>query len=92
MDVSVRKLKDHLSEYLRRVQNGEQVTVTDHGRPVAALIALGRKTDSPEARLASLEASGDVSAPTRTAFAKVKRLRVRGKSLSSTILSDRGLR
>ena len=90
MDVSVRKLKDHLSEYLRRVQNGEEVTVTDHGRPVAALVALKSKVRSPAARLAQLEASGDVTAPTSSTFAKVRRTKVRGKSVSSTLLSDRG--
>lgn len=90
MDVSVRKLKDHLSEYLRRVQNGEAVTVTDHGRPVAALVAIARKSDSPAARLAELEASGEVTAPTGTGFGRVKRSRVRGKTVSSTLLSDRG--
>ena len=29
MEVSVRDLKDHLSEYLRRVERGERVIVTD---------------------------------------------------------------
>lgn len=90
MEVSVRKLKDHLSEYLRRVQQGEAVTVTDHGRPVASLVPLTRKGDSAAARLARLEASGEVTAPKSTTFSRVKRSRVRGKSLSSTLLSDRG--
>ena len=90
MDVSVRKLKDHLSAYLRRVQAGEPVIVTDHGRPVAALVSLSSQADSPAARLAQLEASGEITAPTSTVFEKVKRSRVRGKSVSSTLLSDRG--
>jgi len=90
MVVSVRNLKDHLSEYLRRVQNGEAVTVTDHGRPVAALVALSTRAASPEERLAALESSGEVTAPTASTFSRVKRTRVRGKSVSSTLLSDRG--
>lgn len=90
MEVSVRKLKDHLSEDLRRVQNGEQVTVTDHGRPVAALIAVARQKGSPEARLARLEAAGEVTTPISTGFTPVRRIRVCGKSVASTILSDRG--
>lgn len=90
MVVSVRNLKDHLSEYLRRVQNGESVTVTDHGRPVAALVALSTKGASPADRLTRLEASGEVTAPTTATFTRVKRTRVRGKSVSSSLLSDRG--
>jgi prevent-host-death family protein len=35
--IGVRELKAHLSEYLKRVQAGERLTVTDHGRPVAIL-------------------------------------------------------
>ena len=37
MDVATRDLKDHLSEYLKRVQAGEEITITSHGKPVAKL-------------------------------------------------------
>jgi prevent-host-death family protein len=40
MDVPVRDLKNRLSEYLRRVQAGEDIVVTSHGRPVARLSAV----------------------------------------------------
>jgi len=36
--VPVRELKDHLSEYLRRAQEGEEVVITSHGRPVGRLL------------------------------------------------------
>ena len=35
--VGVRVLKDHLSEYLKRVRDGERIVVTDRGEPLAAL-------------------------------------------------------
>jgi prevent-host-death family protein len=35
--VGVRELKNHLSEYLKRVQAGERVEVTERGRPVAVI-------------------------------------------------------
>ena len=35
--VGVRRLKDHLSEYLARAREGRTVIVTDHGVPVAKL-------------------------------------------------------
>ncbi len=38
MDVSVRELKNHLSEYLRRVQAGEELIVTSRGKEVARLL------------------------------------------------------
>lgn len=37
--VSVRELRDHLSEYLRSVEAGATVIVTSHNRPVARLVA-----------------------------------------------------
>jgi prevent-host-death family protein len=38
MTVGVRDLKAHLSEYLRRVQQGQVLIITDHGRPVGRLL------------------------------------------------------
>jgi len=40
MDVGVRELKQHLSEYLRRVADGQTVRVTDRGVPVALLTSV----------------------------------------------------
>ncbi|MEO5842862.1 MAG: type II toxin-antitoxin system prevent-host-death family antitoxin [Acidimicrobiales bacterium] len=37
MDVGVRDLKAHLSQYLERAAGGEVITVTDRGRPIALL-------------------------------------------------------
>lgn len=36
-DVGVRELKQHLSEYLDRAARGEQLQVTDRGRPKALI-------------------------------------------------------
>ena len=40
MNVGVREAKTHLSELLRRVQNGETITIERYGKPVARLIAI----------------------------------------------------
>lgn len=37
MNVGVRELKQHLSEYLHRVAEGETLQVTDRGVPVALI-------------------------------------------------------
>ncbi len=41
MDVGVRELKAKLSEYLAAAAAGEDVVVTDRGRPVARLVPFG---------------------------------------------------
>ena len=40
MDVAVSQLRAHLSEWLARARDGQEVVVTDRGVPVARLIAL----------------------------------------------------
>jgi len=35
--VGVRELRDNLSEYLRRVRQGELLVITDRGRPIGEL-------------------------------------------------------
>lgn len=37
MEVGVRELKQHLSQYLKKVRAGEVLTVTDRGKPVARI-------------------------------------------------------
>jgi prevent-host-death family protein len=39
MEVGVRELKARLSEFLGRVAAGEEVVVTDRGRPVARIVS-----------------------------------------------------
>jgi len=36
-EVGVRELRDNLSEYLRRVERGEMLLITDRGRPIGEL-------------------------------------------------------
>jgi prevent-host-death family protein len=59
--VGVRELRQNLSKYLRRVERGERLEVTEHGRPVAVLGPLGQ----PESALARLAAAGRVTRPRR---------------------------
>jgi prevent-host-death family protein len=41
MEVGVRELRNHLSRYLHRVRNGDEVVVTDRGRAIARLVPVG---------------------------------------------------
>ena len=55
--VGVRELRQNLSVYLRRVQAGEALEVTDRGRPVAMLVPLSRPSTAVERLVASGRAS-----------------------------------
>lgn len=47
MDVGIRELRTNLSRYVEQVKTGEEIVVTDHGKPVAKLVPLNgeRKID-----------------------------------------------
>jgi prevent-host-death family protein len=49
--VGVRELRQNLSVYLRRVEAGETLEVTDRGRPVARLEPLRSESMSPYERM-----------------------------------------
>jgi prevent-host-death family protein len=51
--VSVRELRQHLSRYLRRVQAGERLVVTERRRPVAVLGPLPEEDDVLEYLIAT---------------------------------------
>jgi prevent-host-death family protein len=51
--VTTRKLKDGLSSYLRRVEEGERLVVMRGGRAVAAIIPLGEVQGLDEEALPS---------------------------------------
>lgn len=44
--VSVRDLRNRVSEILRRVESGDRLTVTRNRRPVANLVPLSRRQES----------------------------------------------
>jgi prevent-host-death family protein len=57
-EVGVRELRDHLSRYLDRVKDGEELVVTEHGRAIAYLVPRPRSS-----RLAQLIAAGRARPP-----------------------------
>jgi prevent-host-death family protein len=89
--VGVKELKNRLTQYLRRTKQGEEVVVTERGRPIA-LIQPIRSAEAPlslEARLAKLAAQGLVTLPTHKPLRKVRLVKISGRPISKTILEDR---
>ena len=82
-EVGVRDLKNNLSRYLDRVQDGEEVIVTDRGKPVARLSALDHSTD----RLAELIAAGVVRRPKSTTRSRPAR-RIKPKGSVSDLVAE----
>jgi prevent-host-death family protein len=49
-DIAARELRNHTADVLRRVEAGEQVTITSRGRPVAELTPVRPVRRTPIAR------------------------------------------
>jgi prevent-host-death family protein len=41
VQVGVKELRDHLSRYLDRVRDGDEIVVTDRGRAIARVVPVG---------------------------------------------------
>ncbi len=80
--VGVRELRQNLSVYLRRVEAGESLEVTDHGRPVARLEPLRSESRSPYERM---KAEGRISPATVRWEDLPPPVKLRGRSLSDVL-------
>jgi prevent-host-death family protein len=91
--VGVRELKDRLTFYLNSVKAGENVVVTDRGKPVAILHGLDEvEADAGiEERLASLAAQGTLTLPNgKGAFCEIKRAKIlEGGPISESLIQER---
>jgi prevent-host-death family protein len=86
--VGVRELKAGLSEFLRRVQRGESITVTDRGRPVAVLRPI--IDDTLSAALSAMVADGSANwSGGSPRFPTNPRPNKSEKLVSETILEER---
>ncbi len=89
--VGIRELKDNLSHYVRRVEAGERLQITAHGRPVAELgpISASRPRLS---RWDEMVAAGTIRLPhkNRIHVANWPKIRLPKGSAAALINEDRG--
>ena len=82
-EVEIRELNTSLRDYIDRVRNGEELIVTDRGRPVARLSAI----DASHDRLAELVAAGVVRPPSSPGRYLPKR-RITAKGSVSELVAE----
>ncbi|HLB22366.1 MAG TPA: type II toxin-antitoxin system prevent-host-death family antitoxin [Solirubrobacteraceae bacterium] len=87
-DVGVAELRQNLSRYLRRVEAGERLVVTDRNKPVAEL----GPPASAGSGLDRLLAEGRVSRPRRRALPRALELDGDVEALSRALSEVRGER
>jgi len=83
--VGVRELKNRLSAHLDRVKRGEELMVTERGRPIARLIPVGADVE----RMTALVEAGIVRPPRGTARRlPVERVKLAGSSSLDADVAD----
>ena len=87
--IGSRELKTRLGTYLRQVQEGAVIIVTDRGRPVAELRPLAETKDPLEKRIAEMVARGEASLKSAEPLKAFTPVKVRGDSVAATISEDR---
>lgn len=85
-EVSVRDLKTHLSDYLRRVRDGESLLVTSRRRPLARLMPVPQAGGDELGWLAALENVHWAGGKPRGGR---HRPVIRGKTAAQRVLEDR---
>ncbi|HLE84228.1 MAG TPA: type II toxin-antitoxin system prevent-host-death family antitoxin [Thermoanaerobaculia bacterium] len=83
----VRSVKDHLSEYLRRVRQGQRVVITDRGRPVAALVGIDEEDASETAWRLVRQGLGEWGGGKPRGLPNPPR--IRGRRAEEVVLEDR---
>ncbi len=85
MDVGIRELRAGLSRYVARVKDGEEIVVTEHGKPVARLVPV-----NGERKLDRLIREGVVRPARRGKDPRPEPLHVPGVLLSEIVIEQRG--
>ena len=89
--VSISELKARLSAFIDIVRDGDEVLVTDRGRPIARLIPI-RNAEQEEGRREMLPRSGRLRGPTAALagdfFTRARPADAQGHSLA-TLLDER---
>jgi prevent-host-death family protein len=86
-EIGIRELKASLSNVLRQVDDGMQIRVTRHGRPVADIVPA--KTDRSDEHLRALVAAGRVTPAARRRPSRSPRPLETGRSASAIVLAER---
>lgn len=85
----VKEIRDHFTRYLKRVMQGEEIVVTERGKPVALLAPIPEVTGFQEKwELAARK--GLLRLPQKEGKIPIhKKIRLHGKSLTEIVLEDK---
>jgi prevent-host-death family protein len=86
MEIGIREFKNRLSEILQRANEGEQITITNHGQAICRLSPVTVEEIKRPAFLERAIAEGRVRPATRSSLGNFKRITPRKAGPTSTEL------
>lgn len=90
ISAGIREIKNNLSRLLTRVKAGEEILITERGRPVARIVKENQGDESIRAALAPLVQKGLVVLPSRGILKdRLSTVEVQGESVSNMVIEDR---
>ncbi|MDO8141560.1 MAG: type II toxin-antitoxin system prevent-host-death family antitoxin [Candidatus Brocadiales bacterium] len=85
----IKEIRDNFTQYLKRVKRGEEIVVTERGKPVALLKPIP-EGEGVQEKLESAAMKGLVRLPQREGNIPAhKKIKLTGKSLTEVILEGR---
>ncbi len=85
----IKEIRDHFTLYLKRVKMGEDIIVTERGRPIAIIRPIPEETGLEE-RLESASLEGLIRLPQKKENISLhKKLQLKGKPLTDIIIDER---
>jgi prevent-host-death family protein len=92
IEVSMRELRNNLTKYVRRVENGERLTITRRGKAVATIEPRAGSDEDPDAWLWKAVREGKMSWSGKKFNPKMPTVRMKGDgpTASEMIIEGRG--
>jgi prevent-host-death family protein len=86
----IKDIKNNLSRFLVQVKAGEEVVITERGRPVARIVTENHPDKSIRTALARLAQRGLITLPSRSVGKDhIEAVEVLGKPVSEMVIEDR---
>lgn len=90
ISAGIKEVKNNLSQLLGRVKAGEEILITERGRPIARIVKENKGEKSIRAALGPLIQKGLIALPNRGILkARNAPLKVQGKPVSEMVVEDR---
>jgi len=90
ISAGIRHVKNNLSKLLAQVKAGEEIVITDRGRPIARMVSEEKGDKSIRAALAPLVQKGLITLPNRHLLKdNISPVEISGKPVSQIVIEDR---